>query len=282
MIRGLFPPSLLSSVIGGATSQISSTAIQRVQLLDSAYAKFLVYGLANNFAGMDGISHADVWEFLRAEAGTQLLPFLRLLPNMLFRAVAEKLFQCAIEAGDAHAVELFLSNPEISLDPNEVVCLDILGRRRTAIEMAAMCRDKEVIHVLLRHKADVNRLLMEREHNGTHGALSLCLGRHRFQPRSANQDPGLQDLVRLFIDAGASVDPSIVNYEAVTCPAVFEMLVEAGTPTNHLKCFGMGIFHKCLKFLTPETAVKVFERVLLSPAVDPTINQDTEFSDSGD
>jgi len=91
----------------------------------------------------------------------------------------------------------------------------------------------------------------------------------------------IQASVRLFIDAGASVDSSIVNYKAVTCPAIFEMLVEAGTPTDHLKCFGMGIFHKCLEFLTPETAVKVFERVLLSPAVDPTI-KDIEHPDSGD
>jgi ankyrin repeat protein len=174
-LLAILPLALHTSNLTGSSDDVSMT-IQGSSFLYTPYAKLLLFGIANNFAGMEGLSYSDVWKFLKAKSGAELLEFLHQLPpsSQASRAVAEKLFQCAIEADDTAAVEILLESPEIGIDANKVVCRSLEYGRETALEFAASRGQIQMVGVLLRHRADVNKCIEPFVQQGDHigGALA--------------------------------------------------------------------------------------------------------------
>jgi hypothetical protein len=149
-LQAILPLALHTSNLIGPSDEVSM-AIQGSPFLYTPHTKLLLFGIANNFAGMEDLSYSDVWKSLKAKAGAELLKFLHQLPpsSQASRAVVEKLFQCAIEADDTAAVEILLKSPEIRINANEVVCRSHERGRETALEFAASCGQIRMVSVLL-------------------------------------------------------------------------------------------------------------------------------------
>ncbi|KAH7175993.1 ankyrin repeat-containing domain protein [Dactylonectria macrodidyma] len=276
VVQGLLPASTFSGFSDGRPFPSSSSTIHRPQPLHSAYAKLLMFAIANNFAGMENLSHENLWEFLRADSRTLLVPFLSLFPKHTAKRLAAQLLQCAIEGDDARGVELFFG-PDINLNPNEVVCRSIFGSWRTPIEVAAIYRSRGVIEVLLRHGADVNKKILEpHEQDARGGALALVLGRHRFQPPEADLDPTLAGIVEVLICAGASVSPLVLDYNSVKSSRIMLLLVQAGMSKDHADCFRRGVLHSGLKYLDSQTAVQILRAFLSTDVSGETISEHNE------
>ena len=111
-LQAILPIAIHTSNLIGPSDEVSM-AIQESPSLYTPHAKLLLFSIANNFAGMEDLSYPEVWEFLKAKAGAELLKFLHQLPPSIqaSRAVVEKLFQCAIEADDTAAVDIILKSP---------------------------------------------------------------------------------------------------------------------------------------------------------------------------
>jgi ankyrin repeat protein len=237
--------------------------------LYTPHARLLLFGIANNFAGMEDLSYSDVWEFLKAKAGAELLKFLRQLPpsSQASRAVAEKLFQCAIEADDTAAVEILLESPEIAIDANKVVCRSRERGRETALEFAASRGQIRVVGVLLRHGADVNKCIEPFFQWGEHGsgalARSLFWGRYATPPPPQlikNAAEGQQfQLVDLLLRHGAIVNASILSL-ALQHPrgwGLLERLLLTSRADDHIKWAKSRMLHNAIAVMDNGAATRL-------------------------
>jgi hypothetical protein len=259
-------------------------AIQGSPFLCTPHAKLLLFGIANNFAGMEGLSYSDVWKFLKAKSGAELLEFLHQLPpsSQASRAVAEKLFQCAIEADDTAAVEILLESPEIGIDANKVVCRSLECGRETALEFAASRGQIQMVGVLLRHRADVNKCIESLVQQGDHisGALarSVFWGRPGPQPppglpppppppglprfprpphhiRNAAEGQQLQ-LVDLLLRHGAIVDAPILRLALKYGSGLLERLL-LNDRADHIEWAKSRMFHDAIAVMDNRAATRL-------------------------
>jgi ankyrin repeat protein len=268
-LLAILPLALQASNLIGSSDDVSME-IQGSPFLSTPYAKQLLFGIANNFAGMEDLSYSDVWESLKAKAGAELLKFLHQLPpsSQASRAVVEKLFQCAIEANDTAAVEIFLESPEIGIDANKVVCRSRESGKVTALEFAASHEQIQVVGVLLRHGADVNKSIEPLDHWGNQcgGALAHFLyeGRYSYTPpppqRIRNMVEGRRlQLVDLLLHHGAIVDASIVSMALEYPPSsgLLERLLLTGRANDHIEWAKSRIFHKAIEIMDDGAATRL-------------------------
>ncbi|PMD60174.1 ankyrin [Hyaloscypha bicolor E] len=273
-LQAILPLALHTSNLIGPSDEVSM-AIQGSPFLYTPHAKLLLFGIANNFAGMEDLSYSDVWKSLKAKAGAELLKFLHQLPpsSQASRAVVEKLFQCAIEADDTAAVEILLKSPEIRINANEVVCRSHERGTETALEFAASCRQIQMVSVLLYHGADVNKSIESFDHYGRRhsGALARTLNRryHGGPPppppppppptRNVAEDRTFQ-LVDLLLRHGAVVDTSIISLALYSGSlTALERLLLTGGADDHIEWAKSGIFHRAVAFMGNEAAIRLCE-----------------------
>jgi ankyrin repeat protein len=273
-LLAILPLALQSSNLIRSSDDVSM-AIQGSPFLSTPYAKLLLFGIANNFAGMEDLSYSDVWESLKANTGAELLKFLHQLPpsNQASRAVVEKLFQCAIEANDTAAVEIFLESPEIGIDANKVVCRSRESGKATALEFAASRGQIQVVGVLLRHGADVNKSIkpsFQRGENGSGALVRALFWRCPAPPppppptlppqyiRNAAEGQKLQ-LVDLLLRHGAIVNASIVRSALAYSlgPGLLERLLFSGRADDHIEWAKSRMFHDAIAVLDNGAATRL-------------------------
>lgn len=120
-LKALLPRTALEDYSGA-----HSCSIPNVETLNSAYFKLLSFSAANNFAGLNGFSLEKVLEYMQVKTSMQFPQLAQSIPGPTSKALVEKLFRCAIEAGNSRVVEALLQNAGI--DANEQVCV-IEGER---------------------------------------------------------------------------------------------------------------------------------------------------------
>ena len=91
------------------------------------------------------------------------------------RAIIQRLFEVAIEAGDANIVDVLIRENPRDIKINEQFC-SAGYEKLTPIERATYLRHEDVVKCLVEHNADVNRTDPEKFQKRSGGALYHALG----------------------------------------------------------------------------------------------------------
>ena len=192
VLRALLPSSpFISQAEGQLTSNTNNYCS------DSTSFKlftFLIFAMANNFAGLNSVPIEEIIVFLNRYASTRLLQQFLRTSGPESEAFAEKLFQAAILMEEAHIVKILLQK---GLVPHDLVCVH-RGRKYTPLEYSSMVWNIEITKFLLDAKLDVNKSI---EKEGSGGAIVRAFGGRWWQdehPRGVIPS----ELVHMLLEAG--------------------------------------------------------------------------------
>jgi ankyrin repeat protein len=245
-LKSLLPTAALEEY-----SESGSRKIPPFEILHEAHLKLLFFSVANNFAGVAEFPLKGIWDFVRNQISVPGL--MQLAPGPTTKALAEKLFNCAIESGDVQAVEHLLQKRYA--DAKEQICI-IEDVRYTPVERSAKLRDITMTKLLIHYKADVNKTYVKAKHEGN-GALQRTIGKYE---RMIHADPAL---VQVLLDSGANIDSDIIKSVINRGDAqVAEILVRKGAYDNHEAWTKDGILHAAVKHLDSETATRIVQVML--------------------
>lgn len=198
--------ALLPTCMFHAYSADSPEAGLKVERASGAYLDLLSFSITNNFTGLDDLPAQRALDYLKSQSSTHIARLIQSIAGPTGRALAEKLFICAIEAQDASIVEIILRHSQnTKVDVNKAVC-EYDGIRCTSIERSAGLHDIETTRVLLKYGADSNKtFLTDRSFMATppgwrEGALSCALDRDK-----GEMTPVEFELVQLLLEHGACV-----------------------------------------------------------------------------
>lgn len=164
------------------------------------FVPLFLFSVVNNFAGTDRLAKGNIIQFINQDglARSTILSQLQNGASTAFSiALAEKLLECAIEAGDAKTVHDLLALKIVK--PDDIVYRNDRKRNTTAIEKAASLRHLDVTALLLRFGADVNKTYEDADDPLEKRALECAIrvwGEYR---------PIDLDLVDLLLRNGATV-----------------------------------------------------------------------------
>ena len=220
----------------------------------------VLFSLANNFAGLDGADMGKISRFLRNETSQRLFQLICSDSKCSSRAIAQSIFKGAIEIGDAWLGDLLLSRKSLGIEVNLLWCY-IEGMKYSPIERASELRHKEMIRILLKHGADVNR---------TYQADFLCNGALDYAVGSspeakAGVDP---EIFEMLLDAGGDMSPDplklLISRREGECAS---LLMSANAHKNVARWSEWGIFVEAVRFLDDRTALIVI-RIMLAIRAD--------------
>ncbi|RDW61658.1 hypothetical protein BP5796_11550 [Coleophoma crateriformis] len=209
-LRGLFPSA-------DANQLAERNAISDDEFLKSRILRIIIFGIANNFAGLADVPIEVIFQFLKEHSNIQALQHFQATYGLEYEAFAATLFRKAVKLQEADTVELLLKRG--GFNPNEIVCT-CKGMRRsyTPVELSSRYLDTHITKLLIYAKADVNKTVCE-ETSFTDGSnvqnLDICSndsGALRCaitRPPEAfqNQPPSyLLGLVSILLGAGAKTD----------------------------------------------------------------------------
>ena len=217
----------------------------------------VLFSLANNFAGFDGADMEKIIRFLQKETDQGLFQLICRDLRYSSRATAQSVFKGAIEIGDARLIDLLLREKSIGIDLNRLRCCG----GYTPIERASLLRHKDVIKVLLRHKADVNRTYAGRD-LWLEGALECAVGDIKEYTRV---DP---QIFQMLLKAGGDLSEfSLANLIQRRDEEFVSLLMSANAHKNVAKWSRSGTFIKAIRFLDDRTALAVI-RIMLEIRAD--------------
>ena len=260
----------------------SSTISRDIRAFTSPLHRQVLFSMANNFAGLGALDFESIIYFLQQETDETFYKLVLNKSCYSSRAIAQNLFKIAIETGNASIVDFLLTEELARINVNEHFC-SIGDQKYTPIERASALRHKDLIKILLRHQADVNR---SHPKGGLNGALDYAIGA---PPRFFSDPPytidALDHAMRYLDDfIGTEYD----KYTRVD-PQVFQMLLEAGGnlssgqlchiikrgdgeyaipviskngPENFTDWSDDGIFLKAIKFLDELRAIEIIDIML--------------------
>ena len=221
--------------------------------------RHILFSLANNCAGLEEADMGKVLGFLQKTASQGLIQLLRSDPRYSSRAVAQTIFQGAIELGDASLIDLLLNEKSLGIDVNRLWCR-VEGNRYTPIERASRLRHDKVIKVLLEHESDVNRTCSHQRQFA--GALDCAIGTFTPYTRVDSQ------IVRKLLDAGGDVPKYTLEQLIRLREGEFVgVLMSANALKNVAKWGKWGTFCDAILFLDDETAMGTL-RVMLDIGAD--------------
>ncbi|KAJ3541783.1 hypothetical protein NM208_g4443 [Fusarium decemcellulare] len=248
------------------------TSLFEPQPLSSPYARLLIFQLINGFIHRSGLTPVDVWNFLKANAGQSLRTFFQRLPQQEAKFLAEKAFQCAIEAGDADGVGFFLDAPDINIQVNDLICERPDGARYTALQLAVRFRHVSVARILLQYGADPNR-----SHYNTYSHIG-ALGPASSRDFDVVVDSPIRlELVDLLLENGAIVGDDHFQYATTSKDQeLFDRLFGACSPSERMEWARRGHVRHALEFYDQDSAVRLFDELDL-PNVLQTLKSDMMF-----
>lgn len=248
--------ALLPAPMLHAYTAASPDAGLKVECASGAYLDLLSFSLGNNFAGIDGLPPQRILDYLKSQSTTHIARLMLSIGGQTGRALAEKLFTCAVEAQDASIVETILQySQNTKVHANKSV-FKYEGVCYTPIERSAGLRDIETTRVLLKYGADSNKTLMNKDtirgsrHGWREGALSCAL-----QWNSKDKTPVEFELVQLLLEHGAYVstyhlEKAIEQQRSEVLHALFQ----AGASKNHEQWGKLGLFGQVIQVLSDEAA----------------------------
>lgn len=222
------------------------------QLFKSSLHRQILFSMANNFAGLRAFPIMDLVQFLQRETNQSLYRLVRSARSYSSRAIVQKIFQVAIEVGDARIVDVLLKENPRDLDVNEQFC-SFAGGKYTPIERASWLHHESLVKCLLDHRADVNKTYSSFGEGG--GALNRAV-QNRACGMSAF-DPYPQ-IFRILVEAGGNLSLGLLSglfSKGEGGLGVLFLSVNAGN--NAAKWRESGIFHKAMQSLDDQTSLQM-------------------------
>ena len=191
--------SLLISDDVSSNPLLRSRTVARSQTFGSFIYGSLILSVENNFAGLDRIRIGAVLKVFEKgpQMRSQLSKYLRALPNIVSKTLAENLIRAAIEDCDAPTVAELLNTGLVA--PNDIVCL-ANGWRYTAVERSAMLGSFEVTKALLITGADINKTYERWPKLFWQGVLGLAVTNLHDRHSPVNMQ-----LINMLLEHGAKV-----------------------------------------------------------------------------
>ena len=166
-LKSVVPDTIVEEVTPGP-----SVGSLNMPIFTSSLHRQILFSVANNFVGLDAISPKDIFHYLRKETDETLYRLVNSARSYSSRAIVQSLFKAAIEAGDARIVDVLLRENPRDIEINKL-SLPVQGSRYTPIERATLLGHEDVIKVLLKRGADVNRSYSYDGYH--HGALDYAV-----------------------------------------------------------------------------------------------------------
>ena len=130
---------------------------------DMISADAILYSIANNFAGLQGIPPGSLFRLFSSQQSLtlRLYDYLRDCPPFLSKAFADNVFRAAVEAGDAKAVRQIAKitkGRSNEIDPNAATC-ELGGRRLAPLFFAFFVGNVTLASILVELGAKVHQSL---------------------------------------------------------------------------------------------------------------------------
>ncbi|KAG8158188.1 hypothetical protein KVR01_011949 [Diaporthe batatas] len=211
--------------------------VDGTRVFTDQFIELLLFSVANNFAGIDQTPVDLIIKFINDHepARRSVLRHLRTGASTVYaRALAETLLKAAITAGDARTVHDLLALKIVR--PDDIIFVDHDRdedvRRMAATERAAVLRQLEILELLLRFGADVNKTCKPAWYQRERGALECAIGIWDDYRR-----PEIR-LVDLLLDNGATVRARLLD-AAVRWgdTTLVDKLVSKISPADHAYFF---------------------------------------------
>jgi len=148
-LEALMPRECLLREIGAASITSPRDLIPSAESYSLAYVRFLIFAISNNFAGLQDIDRCIIWDYIRRLPRHEIQRLVPQAPNPTIRALAEKLFLCAVEAGDHAGAQLLLER-----QPGIPIQSRLIGGY-TVLEYACSQRNPKLVALLLQYGATV-------------------------------------------------------------------------------------------------------------------------------
>ena len=248
--------------------------------LTSRLYRQILFSVANNFAGLENFSATELSRVLKKGTYWNLYQIARSTQTYSSRAIIQRLFEVAIEAGDANIVDVLIRENPRDIKINEHFC-SAGYEKLTPIERAAYLRHEAVVKCLVEHNADVNITDPESFQEHCHGALFHALGyleydhkrnQSRFQPHL--------NIFKCLLGAGGDLTGeqmlSFIDHGDVK---LVLLLMSVNTRKSAAEWSRSGVFCRAVEIADEYTALEIV-KVMLEHGAD--INYDvTSHSDFG-
>lgn len=234
----------------------------------------VLFSVANNFAGLDGSLTKDLIRLLTKNTYGNLYHMVRFAQSYSSRAIIQRLFEVAIEAGNANIVDVLIREHPRDIKINEQFC-SVEGKKYTPIERATYLRHEDLVICLMEHKADLNRTHPENlvDYSGGGGALGHAVGYvnydHDEKQTRVETHP---KIFRCILDAGG--DLSARGMQALIYRGEVELiflLMSVNTRRNVAKWNDWGIFCRIIEAEDEHTSLEAV-KIMLEYGAD--INRD--------
>ncbi|KAH8655847.1 ankyrin repeat-containing domain protein [Xylariales sp. PMI_506] len=258
LVRAIFPESW---ILPNPHQQGRVITTRVIDWMSSSYVRLLIFGISNNFAGLDGLSPAVVWEYLRQRPDGQLSQFFKAFPGPTSQALSEKLLECALVDHDARGVGMILS-AGFNINIAKIRIKDF-RKSHTALEYACAALDLETAKVLLGYDPSLKAMqpsihpdLAERDYDPITATLKSC---------SKDSDLRAANLVEFLVTAGAEITLESLNHAIRHgYTQVLNILMTQIQPNDVNTYFQEGVFHRSMRYLGLNTALKATKIVLQS------------------
>ena len=258
-LKSVVPRSMAAEYIPGSSVMSPST-----QIFTSSLHRQTLFSVANNFAGLDSFPIKDIIHFLQEETNESFNRLVRSDRSYSSRMILQNIFKAAIEVGDARIVDVLIGENPKDIKVNEPSCF-VNGRRYTPIERASMLRYADVVDVLLKHSADVNRIDLEND-GSSHGALDYAV--YGIDDGGALVfDPHPQIFQTLLKAGGDLSTPLTRTLVASGDGKLVHLFMSANAPKKATEWNEHGVFCDAMMFLDDHTSMEVV-RIMLECGVD--------------
>ena len=252
VLKALLPTA---ARVSQAEDQVISSPNNRRS--DSTFPKLLtllVFAMANNFAGLNGLPIQETLEYLKRQTNTRLLRHVLSTPGPESEAFAESLFWAAIESEDARVIGVLL---EEGLNPNDLV-YQVGWVKCTPLQYSSKMQNVEVTRLLLRTKADVNKTLEKGYKWG--GAIGWAF-------KGRQQSRVCLELVRMLLDAGCKAEMKLLERSIEDREMeLSEMLVDYWVKTKPFDLASFAIPRMATEYFDNETATRLATRIFQASA----------------
>ena len=225
----------------------------------------VLFSVANNFAGLDGSLTKDLIRLLTKNTYGNLYHMVRSAQSYSSRAIIQRLFEIAIEAGNANIVDVLIREHPRDIKINEQFC-SVEGKKYTPIERATCLRHEDLVICLMEHKADLNRTHPENlgDYSGGGGALDHAVGyvNHDHDGKQTRVEAHPK-IFRCILDAGGDLSARgmhtlIYNGEI----ELIFLLMSVNTRRNVAKWNDWGVFCKIIEAEDEHTSLETVKIML--------------------
>ena len=239
-----------------------------IRVFTSPLHRQVLCSVANNFAGLDGLTIQDIMHFLQKESNEKLYRTVRSAQGYTARAIIPSIFKAAVETGDARVLDILIRENPADIKINEQSCV-VDNQRYTPIERATLLRHEDMVDIFLSHGAEVNRTYTG---DGV-GALDFAVLGSSRSPWKVKAIPSNPRVFRKLLEKGGELCQSAMKHLVKEDGELAVLIMSVQARKNAAQWCRWGVFCEAIMFLDDQSSMKIIE-IMLECGVD--LNHDVE------